>query len=63
MMLILTFKIWCTCLVLTVPAVIVNDFPKKPNGLFDMLATITMAAFAVVDILLLFVLMIMAIWS
>jgi len=39
-----------------------NDYPKKPNGIFDMVATITMATFAVVDILLLFVLMIMAIW-
>lgn len=61
-MLVLMFKIWCTCLILTVPCVLLNDFPKKPKGTFDKVATITTAAFAVVDILLLFVLMIMAIW-
>jgi hypothetical protein len=62
-MLVILFKIWCTCLVLTIPAVILNDFPKRPGLMFDMVTTITMAAFAVVDVLLLFVLLIMAIWS
>jgi hypothetical protein len=60
-MLVLLFKIWCTCLVLTVVAVILNDFPKKPGLMFDMLTTITLAAFVFVDIVFVFVMMIMAI--
>jgi len=61
-MLVLLFKIWCTCLILTVPCLMLHDFPKKPKGTFDMVVTIATAAFVVLDILLLFVLMIMAIW-
>lgn len=62
-MLVILFKIWCTCLVLTIPCIILNDFPKKPGGPFDMFMTILTFAFVVVDIVLVFALMILAIWD
>jgi uncharacterized membrane protein len=63
MMLVLTFKIWATCLVFTVACVIANDFPKRKGGMVDIIVTCMTAGLVVIDVLLLFALMIMAIWS
>ena len=62
-MLVVLFKIWCTFLVLTIPCIIVNDLPKKPGGTFDMIMTILTFAFVTVDFVLVFALMILAIWD
>ena len=61
--LILVFKIWCTCLVLTVPCLVLNDFPKRPNGFFDAFATILLGIMVTLDLVLIFVQVLMAIWS
>jgi hypothetical protein len=41
----------------------VNDLPKKPGGTFDMIMTILTFAFVTVDFVLVFALMILAIWD
>lgn len=62
-MLVLTFKIWATCMVLTVACVIVHDFPKRKGGVADIIVTCITAGMVVIDVVLLFALMIMGIWS
>lgn len=65
-MLVLMFKIWCSCLLVTIPCIIVNDFANytaKPNGLFGMFVKLILVAFVAVDVVLVFVMMLMAIWS
>lgn len=59
---IILFKIWCTCLVLTIPFIMVQDFPKLKGGKADIFITISTAAMVIVDIVLLFALLIGGIW-
>jgi hypothetical protein len=56
------FKIWCTCLVLTLPFIMMHDMPRQAGGKLDAFIIIGTLAMAVVDIVLLFVLMIAGIW-
>jgi hypothetical protein len=56
------FKIWCTCLVLTIPFIMAQDLPRHAGSKTDAFIIIGTAAMAILDLVLLFALLIGAIW-